>query len=81
MKRWNKKAVPLLAGKKDGTNQVMVWCPYCKKHHIHGWDHSKPDSRAESRCAHCGSSRSPFSSYYITVEPEGPFEGYAYQEE
>ena len=71
MKRWNKEATPLLAGIKYGTNQIAVWCPYCRKYHLHGWDHDKhKDTDAEHRCAHCNPG-SPFEDggYYIAVAP------------
>jgi hypothetical protein len=71
MKRWNKNAVPLLTGVKYESNLIAVWCPYCRKYHIHGWDHAKrADTDAEHRCAHCNDG-SPFRNggYYITVAP------------
>ena len=72
MKRWNKQATPLLAGSKYGKNMIAVWCPYCRKHHYHGWDHIQDkDADASHRCAHC-SPESPLfdSGYYITIEPK-----------
>ena len=70
MKRWNKEATPLLAGIKYGTNQIAVWCPYCRKYHLHGWDHAKSDTDAEHRCAHCVPESPLFDNgYYITVAP------------
>jgi len=70
MKRWNKKARPLLAGTKYG-NIIKVWCPYCKTHHMHGWENDASDSDASPRVAHCDRD-SPFydSGYYITIEPK-----------
>ena len=69
MKRWNKKAYPLLAGTRDG-NIIRVWCPYCRFHHIHGWDKDASDSDASHRNAHClpGGPLNE-TGYYITVEP------------
>jgi hypothetical protein len=71
MKRHNQNASPLLAGKKYGTGQVAVWCPYCKRHHFHGWDHDAADNDASHRGAHCDND-SPFKAggYYITIEPK-----------
>lgn len=72
MKRFNKKAYPLLAGKKvsDGK-QIAVWCPYCKTHHLHGWGDDVKDQDVSERGAHCDNPDSPFyrKVYYITVEP------------
>jgi hypothetical protein len=69
VKRWNKKAWPLLAGTKNG-NTIRVWCPYCRIHHVHGWDKDCSDSDATHRVAHCLPG-GPFreTGYYITVEP------------
>ena len=73
MKRWNKKAHPLLAGIKIEEGRIAVWCPFCRKYHIHGWD-GRTDSDASHRVAHCGISESPFDDggYYITVAPRPP---------
>jgi hypothetical protein len=71
MKRWNKEATPLLVGTKYGTNQIAVWCPFCRTYHHHGWDHGRSnDTNAEHRCAHCNSG-SPFldGGYYIALAP------------
>jgi len=72
MKRWNKAATPLLVGEVYATNQIAVWCPYCKKHHIHGWnpkEHKSGD--AEHRVAHCFED-SPFhaTGYFIAAIPQ-----------
>lgn len=70
MKRWNKKAWPLLAGHRNGTT-LEVWCPYCRKTHIHGWSKETPDSDAEHRIAHCHRGSPLYNKgYYITVLPK-----------
>lgn len=70
MKRWNKKAWPLLAGTRDG-NIIKVWCPYCRTHHIHGWEKGASDSDASHRVAHCERTSPLYDTgYYITVEPD-----------
>jgi hypothetical protein len=70
MKRHNKKASPLLAGEKHGVGLVAVWCPYCKRHHYHGWSPDAADNDASHRVAHCGGdSLFKTGGYYITIEP------------
>lgn len=69
MKRWNKKAWPLLIGKRTG-NTIQVWCPYCRIYHIHGWSNNTPDSDAEHRVSHCLPGSPLYEhGYYITVAP------------
>jgi hypothetical protein len=71
MKRWNKRAVPLLVGAKCGTNQIAVWCPYCRKYHLHGWDHKlRKDTDVEHRASHCNPGTPLWKGYYITVAPK-----------
>lgn len=80
MRRHNKKATPLLVGrivfvpvpgsKNDARiRQLHVWCPHCKKHHIHGWKHHLPNDEVEHRIAHCESGPFYKDGYYIGCEP------------
>ena len=48
-----------------GQATIYVWCPYCRKQHIHGWDADAPHWAVAGRCAHCG----PLSHYYIRQAP------------
>lgn len=52
---------PLLRGTLIGTYRtgngdrqayLSVWCPFCGRHHEHGWGIG--DIRPEHRAAHCG---------------------------
>ena len=54
------RGLPLLVGRvrvegfRPPIMQLDVWCPYCKRVHVHGW--SPEDRRAdhaEHRVAHC----------------------------
>ena len=75
MKRWNRKAHPLLAGTKIAHQRIAVWCPFCRKYHIHGHDPEEDrDDDATHRCAHCHTADSPFNDtgYYVTVAPKLP---------
>ncbi len=53
--------------------QLVVYCPYCRRLHEHGWgdtgDHTRVDY-VEHRHAHCGD-RSPLreKGYYIALDP------------
>lgn len=75
MKRWNKKAYPILVGKvtrrQNDNDTIQVWCPFCKRHHIHGWEKGNADSDASHRNAHCDP-ESPLydGGYFISVEPK-----------
>lgn len=74
MKRWNNKVYPLLVGKvtrrANDEDTITVWCPFCKRHHTHGWEKGTPDSDASHRVAHCDLG-GPLSDqgYFISVEP------------
>jgi len=66
MKRNNAKVDILLIGKLSDHKTIKVWCPYCKKYHIHGWNKT---SDVEHRVSHCDvNSSSPLKGYYIAVE-------------
>jgi hypothetical protein len=71
VKRWNKRATPLLVGRRRGECCIAVWCPFCRKYHEHGWDPEYAHA-AEHRGAHCRDKNSPFheGGYYIAEEPE-----------
>ena len=52
------KHAPILRGVVE-DNQIRVWCPYCDKHHFHGWPEGfgyKPANVG----AHCTNKNSPF---------------------
>ena len=73
MKRHNSKAYPLLVGKLQRNNTISVWCPFCKRHHNHGWDIDLSKSDVTHRVAHCdikGSSPFKGGGYYIGIEPK-----------
>ena len=72
MKRWNKHATPLLVGKMVRKNLIAVWCPHCKKHHIHGWDPEENKDNVERRGAHCSQQvEEEFGrTYFIGLEPK-----------
>jgi len=69
MKKNNKKDIPILIGFLNKLSQLRVWCPYCRKWHIHGGG-DEDKGIITHRCAHCPSEvNSPFKSsgYYIKV--------------
>jgi hypothetical protein len=52
------------------TLGIEVWCPYCKRHHVHGWD--TIPLRADSvshRSAHCDGEEPRLSDYWIGPDP------------
>lgn len=53
--------IPLLQATEDGTTW-RVWCPYCRREHIHG-------NGPGHRVAHCLNPHSPFleSGYFIAL--------------
>ena len=61
------KEIPVLEGFIEG-NQLSVWCPHCRKYHIHGFGGQDP-AALHHRVAHCSSDSSPFleTGYYIKV--------------
>jgi len=83
MKRRNSTVRPLLVGKirstrkadGDEVHTIHVWCPHCKRHHIHGLgsDPRMADD-VSHRVAHC-TAESPFKKegYYIGTEPKTPW--------
>ncbi len=48
---------------------LSVWCPFCQRHHVHGWNPANNGGEAEHRGAHCHDPASPFDStgYFISV--------------
>ena len=48
----NKTPVLLAYLREDGAG-LKVWCPFCRKWHLHGWGFGH-------RIAHCHESASPF---------------------
>jgi len=48
--------------------EISVWCPYCKRHHQHGWDPADSARVKSHRGAHC-TEPGPFqeTGYYISV--------------
>ncbi len=73
MKRHNQKAHPLLVGHTIlGGRQISVWCPHCKREHVHGWDPANKPNDVEHRVAHCFGNESPFiaTGYFIGIHPE-----------
>lgn len=64
----------LLVGQLDprtssGELLIKVWCPYCKRHHFHGWPSEKVRSdHVENRLAHCTMASRILSSYWIGIE-------------
>ena len=48
---------------------IAVWCPYCRRHHFHGWDPANDGRVAEHRNSHCHDPDSLFyrGGYYISV--------------
>ena len=78
MKHSPEKNAPVLRGwlhgriHPDGSAQVAVWCPYCRRLHLHGWDTTAHNrGRAEHRVAHCCNDASPFRAdgYWIGLLP------------
>ncbi len=61
------KEIPVLEGFIEG-NQLRVWCPHCRRYHIHGLGGQDP-AVLHHRVAHCSSDSSPFqeTGYYIKV--------------
>src|SRR4051812_16354405 len=70
---------PLLVGRltaPDGPSRptlgIAVWCPWCKRHHHHGWTSTDRLASAEVayRAAHCGEG-SPLraTGYWIGLDP------------
>ena len=54
---------PILGGVVEDET-IRVWCPYCDKHHIHGWPKGS-GYKPSYRSAHCTNPRSPFGDYAI----------------
>ena len=67
MKEYSNKKIPTLQGEVTG-GQVRVWCKYCRKYHIHGWDESM--GFITHRVAHCIKTVSPYdeTGYDIRVD-------------
>lgn len=72
------RELPLLVGRvraiggRPPAMQIEVWCPFCKRNHVHCW--SPEDRRAdhvEHRVAHCLDG-SPLreGDYYIGLDPD-----------
>ncbi|GAI86261.1 unnamed protein product [marine sediment metagenome] len=68
-----KKGIPVLKG-IIGDGQIFVWCPHCRKYHIHGLGGGQDPGVPQHRVAHCSSDSSPFieTGYYIKVMPSKP---------
>ena len=65
-----KKRRPVLAGdlSPDGRS-IRVWCPYCRKRHIHGAGRDEQDGKMTHRAAHCERIESPFfGDGYLVVD-------------
>lgn len=62
-------STPTLLGERFNEKQLKVWCPFCKKYHIHGYD---PEEKEIRRFAHC-KDKTPFTDtgYIIIVKKEG----------
>jgi len=54
----------ILQGRTLDNQQILVWCPYCQRFHIHGWSiKENPKGKPEHRYSHCGSDKMPH--YYV----------------
>jgi hypothetical protein len=50
--------------------EVTVWCPYCRRHHCHGWD--RPPFRVDTishRGAHCADGPLVDGGYFVGLDP------------
>lgn len=82
MRTHNKRAIPLLRGvltgwwwseckDEPGTvrphAEISVWCPHCRRFHVHGWNPEHGGGEAEHRGAHCYNQSSPLlqTGYFI----------------
>lgn len=73
MNRHNKAVTILLVGRvvttgPRNTVQILVWCPHCKKHHIHGWNVFNARDAVEHRVAHCTTGPFREGGYFIGRE-------------
>jgi hypothetical protein len=61
--------IPVLYGRitKSGR-QIRVWCPVCKRYHLHGIPGGLQES--EHRVAHCIDRKSPYreTGYYLKLK-------------
>ena len=70
----NRKAFPVLygyiyeIGQKDYV-QIAVWCPFCKRRHLHGWHRTNPIQRLEHRIQHCDKEAYFPAGYFIGIDP------------
>lgn len=59
-----KSEIPILKGYISG-NQIFVYCPYCKKFHIHGAGDEEKAGKKTLRSSHCTAEPNNFDGYYV----------------
>ena len=63
--------IPILKGfLTNDEKQFEVWCPFCKKYHLHGADEELKTGKKSHRVAHCSKTGSSFSitGYFLQLE-------------
>lgn len=63
---------PVLIGSVSRCGKfIRVWCPYCRKHHVHGAGQDEHEGRMTHRIAHCFRNDSPFhANGYFVLDPD-----------
>lgn len=61
--------IPILKGfLTSDEKQVEVWCPFCKKYHLHGADEGLKKGIKSHRVAHCFDSPLSRTGYFLQLE-------------
>lgn len=63
--RWRND--PRRPGWQRRMTQLAVWCPFCRRVHLHGWDPANDGRHAEHRVAHCVNGPFTETGYYIST--------------
>lgn len=54
-------------GMQSRETQLAVWCPFCARFHLHGWDPADDGKVKTHRVAHCCDGPFCEHGYYVSV--------------